>query len=78
MYPLLAKWQLQSGLVMILPHGFDGAGPEHSTSRFERFLQLTDSREDVADCDDINFQVCLLNRFFRNLNHYQNFPSIRW
>nr|CAH0103087.1 unnamed protein product [Daphnia galeata] len=51
------KWQLQSGMVMILPHGFDGAGPEHSTCRIERFLQLTDSREDVADCDDINMQV---------------------
>jgi probable 2-oxoglutarate dehydrogenase E1 component DHKTD1 len=54
---LIAKWQLQSGIVMILPHGFDGAGPEHSTCRIERFLQLTDSREDVADCDDINMQV---------------------
>ncbi|KAI9563198.1 hypothetical protein GHT06_010655 [Daphnia sinensis] len=52
-----AKWQLQSGLVMVLPHGFDGAGPEHSTCRIERFLQLTDSREDIADCDDINMQV---------------------
>lgn len=54
---LIAKWQLQSGLVMVLPHGFDGAGPEHSTCRIERFLQLTDSREDIADCDDINMQV---------------------
>ncbi|CAG9764871.1 unnamed protein product [Ceutorhynchus assimilis] len=53
-----AKWIYQSGLTVLLPHGYDGAGPEHSSSRLERFLQLTDSKEDQVDGDNINFQVC--------------------
>ncbi|CAF1101142.1 unnamed protein product [Didymodactylos carnosus] len=51
------KFLTQSGLTMLLPHGMDGAGPDHSSCHLERFLQITDSKEDGIDGDDVNMQI---------------------
>ncbi|KAJ7781815.1 thiamine diphosphate-binding protein [Mycena maculata] len=58
------KWLKQSGIVLLLPHGLDGAGPEHSSSRLERMLQLSNDRYSYDESEP-----------FYNINMHVAFPT---
>ena len=70
------KWQRQNGLVMLLPHGYEGQGPEHSSARLERFLQMAAELNIVVT--NITTAANLFHAFRRQLTWNFRKPMINF
>lgn len=65
------KWKQHSSLVLLLPHGYEGQGPDHSSARLERYLQLSAQMNwRVANCSTAAQYFHLLRQQAYNLSHY--------
>uniref|UniRef100_A0A8C3ACH5 2-oxoglutarate dehydrogenase complex component E1 n=1 Tax=Cyclopterus lumpus TaxID=8103 RepID=A0A8C3ACH5_CYCLU len=62
-----SKWVRQNGIVLLLPHGLEGMGPEHSSARTERFLQMCNDDPDLFDCNWIVVNCSTPANFFHVL-----------